>query len=140
RSADVCSAHRPLTPQVTRTFRHRRAAAALLHAVWLSAVGAAALAAQQFSPERLARIDSVMERYVAESRVAGVVALVLQDGEPVYERAFGWSDREAGTRMTAGTIFRIASQTKAVTSVAALMLVEQGALSLDDPVGMYLPT
>jgi CubicO group peptidase (beta-lactamase class C family) len=93
-----------------------------------------------FAPDRLARIDSVLERYVDENRIAGAVALVLRDGEPVYERAVGWSDREAGRRMTPGTIFRIASQTKALTSVAALMLVEQGDLMLEDPVARYIPS
>src|SRR5512145_2172615 len=71
-----------------------------------------------FSTERLARIDRVLQQYVEESRIAGAVALVLRDGQPVYERAIGWSDKEAGRRMTMETIFRIASQTKAITSVA----------------------
>jgi CubicO group peptidase (beta-lactamase class C family) len=121
-----------------------RSAATLLAAILLTAYTGTApqLAAQQpeFAPERLARIDSVLDRYVAENRIAGAVALVLQDGRPVYERAVGWSDREAGTRMTPTTIFRIASQTKALTSVAVLMLVEDGTITLDDPVGRYIPS
>jgi CubicO group peptidase (beta-lactamase class C family) len=121
-----------------------RSATTLL--VALLATGAAGtgvrLSAQQpgFAPERLARIDSVLDRYAAENRIAGAVALVLQDGRPVYERAVGWSDREAGRRMTPTTIFRIASQTKALTSVAVLMLVEAGTITLDDPVGRYIPS
>ena len=63
-----------------------------------------------------------------KSRLAGAVALVLRDGKPVYERAVGWSDKEAGRRMAPDTIFRIASQTKAITSVAILALVEEGKL------------
>src|SRR5206468_4822835 len=59
-----------------------------------------------FSPERLARLDRVLQEYVDENRVAGVVALVLRDGQPAYERAFGWSDKEAGRRMSMDTIFR----------------------------------
>lgn len=118
-----------------------RCRSAVLYAAWLiTATAASAASAQQFSPERLARLDSVLERYVEEDRVAGVVALVLQSGEPVYERAVGWSDREAGVRMAPNTIFRIASQTKAITSTAILMLAEEGALSLEDPVGRYLPS
>ena len=53
-----------------------------------------------FSTERLARIDRVLQQYVDESRIAGAVALVLRDGQPVYERAVGWSDKEASRRMT----------------------------------------
>src|SRR6185436_10067345 len=75
-----------------------------------------------FSVERAARLDGVLQQYVDDNRVAGAVALVLQDGQPVYERAVGWSDREAGRRMAPDTIFRIASQTKAITSAAILSL------------------
>src|SRR2546426_4935962 len=71
-----------------------------------------------FSAERLARLDTVLQQYVDENRLAGAVALVLRDGQPVYERAVGWSDKEAGRKMATDTIFRIASQTKANTSVA----------------------
>ena len=65
-----------------------------------------------------------------ENRIPGAVALVLRDGRPIYERAVGWSDKESGRKMAADTIFRIASQTKAITSVAILVLVEEGALTL----------
>lgn len=92
------------------------------------------------APDRVARIDRVLQQYVDENRVAGIVALVLQDGRPVYERAVGWSDREASRRMTPDTIFRIASQTKAITSVAVLSLVEEGKLALGDPVGRFVPS
>jgi CubicO group peptidase (beta-lactamase class C family) len=92
------------------------------------------------APERLSRIDQALQQYVDENRVAGVVALVLRDGRPAYERAVGWRDREAGRRMTADTIFRIASQTKAITSVAVLMLVEEGKIGLNDPVSRFIPT
>jgi CubicO group peptidase (beta-lactamase class C family) len=92
------------------------------------------------SPERLARIDSLLQRYTDENRIAGAVALVLRDGKPVYERAFGWSDKEAGRRMTTNTIFRIASQSKAITSAAILALVEEGKIGLTEPVGHFIPT
>lgn len=91
-----------------------------------------------FSTERLARIDRALQAYVDESRIAGAVALVLRDGEPVYERAFGWSDKEAGRRMTADTVFRIASQTKAIVSAAILSLVEEGKIGLDDPASRFI--
>jgi CubicO group peptidase (beta-lactamase class C family) len=93
-----------------------------------------------FSPERLARIDKWLQQYVDENRLAGVVALVLRDGNPVYERAVGWSDKEAGRRMTTDTIFRIASQSKAITSAAILALVEEGKISVNDPVSRFIPT
>jgi CubicO group peptidase (beta-lactamase class C family) len=92
-----------------------------------------------FSQQRLARIDSVFQGLVARAEIAGAVVLILRDGEPVYERAFGWADREAGRRMTMDAIFRIASQTKALTSVAALMLMEEGRLGMNDPVSRYIP-
>ena len=92
-----------------------------------------------FSAERLARVDRVLQQYVDDGRVAGIVALVLRDGRPVYERAIGWSDREAGRRMAPDTIFRIASQTKAITSAAVLALMEEGRLGLSDPVSRFIP-
>lgn len=92
------------------------------------------------STDRLSRIDALLQRYTDENRIAGAVALVLRDGKPVYERAFGWSDKEAGRRMTTDTIFRIASQTKALTSAAILMLVEEGKVGINQPVSQFIPT
>lgn len=92
-----------------------------------------------FSAERLGRIDRVFQQYVDEGRLAGAVVLILRDGNPVYERAFGWRDKEAGRAMTPDTIFRIASQTKALTSAAVLSLVEEGKIALGDPAGRYIP-
>ena len=90
--------------------------------------------------DRVAVIDRGLQRYVDDNRVAGIVALVLQDGKPVYEKAFGWADKEAGRRMTTDTIFRIASQTKALTSVAIMQLIEEGKLSLTRRAGDFIPT
>src|SRR3954449_4431021 len=95
---------------------------------------------QAISADRLTRIDRLFQQYVDEARIGGAVALVLQDGKPIYERAFGWSDKEAGRKMTTDTIFRIASQTKALTSVAILSLMEEGKIGLSDPAGRYIPT
>jgi CubicO group peptidase (beta-lactamase class C family) len=95
--------------------------------------------AQSLSAERLARIDRLFQQYVDEQRIGGAVVLVLQDGKPAYERAFGWRDKEAGSRMTPDAIFRIASQTKALTSVAILSLMEEGRIGLNDPAGRYIP-
>ena len=104
-------------------------------AVTMPAAGPATL-----SPARLQRIDRLMQQYVDEGRIGGAVGYVLQDGKPVYERAFGWADKEAGVTMAPNTIFRIASQTKAITSVAILSLMEEGKLTLTDPVSRYIPT
>ena len=92
-----------------------------------------------FVRERLARIDRVFQQFIDENRLPGAVTLVLQDGKPVYEKAFGWSDKEAGRRMTTDSVFRIASQTKALTSVVILSLVEEGKIALGDPAGRYIP-
>ena len=100
----------------------------------------AALAAQSLSTERLKRVDRFFQEQVDEERIAGAVALVLQDGKPVYERAFGWADKEAKRKMTTDAIFRIASQSKALTSVVILSLMEEGKLGLNDPAGRYIPT
>src|ERR1041384_4239236 len=96
--------------------------------------------AYSLSADRLKRVDRVLEKYIADNRVAGVVALVLQDGKPVYEGAFGWADKEAGRKMTADTIFRTASQTKAFTSTAVLALMEEGKIGISQPVGDFIPT
>jgi CubicO group peptidase (beta-lactamase class C family) len=92
-----------------------------------------------FSTTRLARLDSMLQGAVDRGEIAGAVALVLRDGQPVYERAVGWADREASQRMRPDAIFRIASQTKALTSVGVMTLVEQGKVSLNDPVSRYIP-
>ena len=93
-----------------------------------------------FSPERLARVDTFLQQYVDSNRIGGAVALVMRDGQVVYERAVGWADREAGRRMTPSAMFRIASQTKALTSIAAMMLVEEGRLALNTPVSRFIPS
>jgi CubicO group peptidase (beta-lactamase class C family) len=105
---------------------------------------ATSLAAQSqpstFDPSRAPIIDTALQRYVDTDRVPGIVALVMQDGQVVYEKAFGWADREAGRRMTADTIFRIASQTKAITSAAVMQLVEEGSLALTTRAGAFIPS
>src|SRR4029078_13487973 len=68
------------------------------------------------------------------------VALVMRDGKPVYQRAVGWADKEAGRKMTMDTEFRIASQSKALTSVAILQLMEDVKLTVNDHAGKWIPT
>jgi len=99
-----------------------------------------AAARHGFSMDRLARIDGFLQGAVDSGRIAGAVALVTRDGDVVYERAVGWADREAGRRMTADAVFRIASQSKALTSTAIMMLVEQGRIDLSEPVRRYIPS
>lgn len=84
-------------------------------------------------------IDSVLAEAVASGAVPGVVALAADRDGPVYAGAFGRRSLGADAPMTADTIFAIASMTKAVTSVAAMRLVEQGRLALDAPLGPLLP-
>lgn len=114
----------------------------MIRQLFFSFALATALASAQtkLSTTRLARVDALLEGYVQQNRIPGAVALVLQDGKPVYERVFGWADKESGRRMTPDTIFRIASQTKAITSTAVLMLVEEGKIAIDEPVGDFIPT
>jgi CubicO group peptidase (beta-lactamase class C family) len=120
-------------------------AAVAVSAVWAgtaAAQGPAAARAEKhgFDAERLGRIESALQQYVDDGQVAGAVALVMRDGEVVYEHAVGWIDREAQRRMPTGAIFRIASQTKAITSTAVMMLVEEGKIALNDPVSRWIPT
>ncbi len=93
-----------------------------------------------FSSERHARIGTFLQQSVDQNKIAGAVALVLHNGNPVYERAVGWSDKESGRRMTPNTLFRIASQTKAITSAAIMALVEEGKIGLKEPVGNFIPS
>ncbi|CAI1640812.1 serine hydrolase domain-containing protein [Serratia entomophila] len=84
-------------------------------------------------------IDDVVERALAEQRLVGGVILVARGGEVIYRRAAGMADREAGRPMAFNTLFRLASVSKPIVSVAALALMAQGRLRLDDPVTRWLP-
>lgn len=96
-------------------------------------------AAHGLAADRLSRVDALLQRYVDEGRLAGAVALVLQDGRPVYEKAVGWRDKEANRKMTTDTIFRIASQSKAITSAVIMSLVEEGKIAVTDPASRFIP-
>lgn len=87
----------------------------------------------------VARIDSTLSAFVARGTLAGVSALVYEDGEEVYFGAFGLADREAGVPMDRRTITQIFSMTKPITGVALMTLYEDGAFNLDDPVAKYTP-
>ena len=91
------------------------------------------------SSERLERLLQELQEYVDDKRLAGAVVLVTRHGKVVIHEAFGERDAEANSPMRGDTIFRIASQTKAIVSTAVLMLQEEGELLISDPVGKYLP-
>jgi CubicO group peptidase (beta-lactamase class C family) len=91
------------------------------------------------SSERLQRIDAICEEAVRDGDVPGVVALVARRGKIVYHKAFGMADNEADRELERDDIFRIASQSKAITSTAVMMLWEEGRFRLDDPVSKYIP-
>ena len=92
-----------------------------------------------FSATRLGRIGDLMRRYVDGGKLVGTVSLVSRRGKVVYFDDYGQRDREAGAEMTLDTLFRIYSMTKPITTVAALMLFEEGRFHLYDPVANYLP-
>jgi CubicO group peptidase (beta-lactamase class C family) len=91
------------------------------------------------SSQRLDRIRVAMQRYVDRGEVPGVVTLVARRGQVVHLEAVGQRDVDDKTPMTTDTIFRIASMTKPITSVALMMLYEQGHLLLSDPIDKWLP-
>ena len=86
-----------------------------------------------------ARLDAVVDKALAESRIVGGVVLVARDGVLVYRRAAGFADREEGRAMREGEVFRLASVTKPFVAATAMRLVEQGAIALDDPATRFLP-
>jgi CubicO group peptidase (beta-lactamase class C family) len=91
------------------------------------------------SPERLRRLSKVLQGYVERGEIAGMVALIYRHGEEAYAETIGWQDKEAQLPMKRDTIFRLASMTKPIITVAALTLVEEGKLRLYDPVDTWLP-
>lgn len=95
--------------------------------------------AHGFDPARLATIRPDLQAFVDSGELAGIVTLASRGGAIVQEEAIGWSDIETRTPMRSDTLFRIASMSKPVTSVAALMLMEEGRLGLTDPISRWVP-
>lgn len=91
------------------------------------------------SSTRLERIGQTVQQYVDQGKVSGVVTLVVRKGQVVQFGAYGKRDVESGSPMAKDSIFRIASMSKAITSVAAMMLMEEGKLALGDPVSKFIP-
>ena len=91
------------------------------------------------SPDRLQRIDVMIQEQIERGTIPGAVALVARNGKIVYHKAFGEADTESNTPLEKDHIFRLASQTKAITSTAVMMLWEEGKFRLDDPISKYIP-
>jgi CubicO group peptidase (beta-lactamase class C family) len=92
-----------------------------------------------FSSERLTRIDKNINEWISDGRLNGCVALIIRNGKVVYHKAFGYDDLEKTKPLRTDHIYRIASQTKAITSTAIMMLYEEGKFLLDDAVSKYIP-
>ncbi len=92
-----------------------------------------------FNPARLERIDHVLREEIEAGKFSGAVALVARHGDVVYHRSFGYADIASRRPMQTNSIFRIASMTKAITSVGIMMLYEQGRFQLNDPVSRFIP-
>jgi CubicO group peptidase (beta-lactamase class C family) len=88
--------------------------------------------------ERLTRIDALVKQYVDSQWIAGATIIAARNGQIVYQKAIGYADVSKKTPLTNESIFRIASQTKAITSVAVMMLFEEGKFLLDDPISRYI--
>src|SRR3954454_7770965 len=95
--------------------------------------------AGSFSREGLDRVGDYIRNEIATGKIPGAVLLIQQHGKPVYFESFGVRDVATKLPMTPDTIFRLYSMSKPITSVAAMMLVEDGKLKLDDPVSKYIP-
>src|SRR3984893_3486718 len=95
--------------------------------------------AASFSRARLQRVGDYIRNEIATGKIPGAIVLIQQHGQPVYFENFGVRDVATRLPMTADTIFRLYSMSKPITSAAAMMLVEDGELALDDPVSKYIP-
>jgi CubicO group peptidase (beta-lactamase class C family) len=91
------------------------------------------------SQDRLSRIRTVLQKEIDADRLPGAVVMIARRGQLIYSEAIGFQDKAAGKPMTKDAIFRIYSMTKPLTSVAAMMLVEEGRMQLTDPVAKFLP-
>ena len=92
------------------------------------------------STERLLRIDRLIKQYVDSGWIVGATGFIARNGKIVYDKSFGVSDIETKAALRTDAIYRIASQTKAITSTAVLILLEEGKLLLDDPISKYIPS
>src|ERR1700719_4710580 len=93
----------------------------------------------RLSSERLARIGATLKADIEAGRIPGAVIAIARHGKRVMLDSYGWRDKAAGVAMTTDTIFNIASMTKPMTTVGALLLYEQGKLLIDEPLSKYFP-
>src|SRR6201995_5056070 len=118
----------------------RLAAALLLLAAPAGSARAEQLAvARTFSAEGLSKVPDYIRNEIATGKIPGAILLIQQHGKPVYFENFGGRDIATELSMSADTIFRLYSMSKPITSVAAMMLVEDGKLALGYPVSKYIP-
>jgi CubicO group peptidase (beta-lactamase class C family) len=92
------------------------------------------------SAQNFTKIDSIINAEIQLKNIAGGVAYIYQDNKVVYHKAFGYANLAEQTKMEVGSIFRIASQTKAIISIAFLQLIEKGKVGLDEPIEKYIPS
>ncbi len=97
-------------------------------------------AGAHFNPDKLAKIGAFFGNEVATGKIAGAILLIQQHGKPVYHESFGVQDVVSKAPITDKTIFRLFSMTKAITSVVAMTLVENGKIKLDEPIAKYIPS
>jgi CubicO group peptidase (beta-lactamase class C family) len=126
----------------SRNVAFSRTSAAILAALSLAAPLSAAtvVPGAVLSIEKLSLIGDFINNEIASGKIPGAIVLIQRHGRPVYFKCFGKRDVEKGTPMTADTIFPLHSVTKTITSVAAMMLVDEGKIALDDPVSKYIPS
>jgi CubicO group peptidase (beta-lactamase class C family) len=93
-----------------------------------------------FNPEKLAKVSEFFKNEVTTGKISGAIVLIQQHGKPVYHESFGVQDVVSKAPITDQTIFRLFSMTKAITSVVAMTLIEDGKMKLDDPVAKYIPS
>ncbi|MGY0573069.1 serine hydrolase domain-containing protein [Bradyrhizobium sp. RDM12] len=95
--------------------------------------------AHNFTPEGLSKVSDYIRNEIATGKFPGAILLLQRHGKPVYYESFGVRDVATEISMSAGTIFRLYSMSKPITSVLAMMLVEEGRLAINDPVSKYIP-
>src|SRR5689334_12551665 len=138
----LLAVRRTRTPSFRKRFVNLNLLVCLLAACLMAAAQAVPVAKPEsvgLSSERLQRIAAVVQRDIDQKRIAGAVTLVARHGRVVWLKAQGMMDREAGKPMQTDSIFRICSMTKPITSLAVMMLYEEGGFLLDDAISKYLP-
>jgi CubicO group peptidase (beta-lactamase class C family) len=127
----------------------RQALRSLISGAWLAIAATASASAEgtfdippgaHFNPQKLERVGDYLRDQIANGKIPGAILLIQQHGRPVYHGSFGVQDVVSKAPITDQTIFRLFSMTKAITSVVAMTLVDEGKLPLEDPVAKYIPS